>query len=59
MNTITPRDCDECNSIYQNERDTILKCGHRLPVAYLAANSQGGFTFEKGHVNGNQVSGPE
>lgn len=53
--SITPQSCDVCSASYHKAQDTIIKCGHKIPIASLAATSQSNLGFDHGYANGKPV----
>ncbi|BFZ24546.1 hypothetical protein BsWGS_27585 [Bradybaena similaris] len=47
---IPSEDCKMCATLFQENHDTLLQCGHKLPVAMLASNSQGNLRFDYGFI---------
>ncbi|BFZ02581.1 hypothetical protein BsWGS_05620 [Bradybaena similaris] len=55
IDTLPSESCPTCATLYHRDQDTILQCGHTLPIAALAANSQGNLKFDHGYANDKPV----
>ncbi|BFZ17096.1 hypothetical protein BsWGS_20136 [Bradybaena similaris] len=56
VKTVTNESCEVCRSLYDKDSVTMLQCGHKLPTASLATNSQGNLKLDKGFVNNKPVT---